>query len=107
MAAITFDFAPVNGDSITRGTLFSTLQLKAFKVTPTTALTEGRDGTAAQVARELGTTAMLFQVKSDGTSMVVIGDGHAVDAAVIKARVDLVLGEASTVAELTSLYGIA
>ena len=104
MASITFDVTPVNGDDIDRGTLYSTLQLKGFLITPTTALTNGRDGTAAQVARELGTTAMLFEVASDGTTMKVIGDGHAVDADTIDARVTAVLGEAVTVAEITSLY---
>lgn len=105
MAAITFDFAPVNGDSITLDTLFSTMQLKVFRVQPTTALTAGRDGTAAQVAREL--SPMLFQTASDGTSMIVVVDGHAVDATSIDARVTNVLGESVTVTQVTDLYGIA
>ena len=99
-----------------RGTLYDTLQVRGFKITPTTALTASTQdgitgvvtkGTIAAVAEEFGTTGLLFQAKSDGTSFVLIGDAHALDAATIDVRVTNVLGESCTVAAITSLYGIA
>jgi hypothetical protein len=96
----------VNGVAFARGTLYDTLQVRAWKITPTTALTAGLTGTIAAVAEEFGTTGALFQSKSDGTSFVLIGDSHALDADTIDARVTNVLGESCTVAALTSLYGL-
>ena len=96
----------VNGTAFARGTLYETLQIRAWKITPTTALTAGLNGTINAVAQEFGTTGVLFQAKSDGTSFVLIGDSHALDAATIDARAENVLGENVTVAALTSLYGI-
>ena len=98
-----------------RGTLYDTLQVRAWLITPTTALTASTvdgagvvtRGTIADVAEEFGTTGLLFQAKSDGTKFVLIGDSHALDAASIDERVTKVLGESCTVAAITSLYGIA
>ena len=100
-------YTRVNGTAFVRGTLYDTLQVRGFKITPTTALTAGLNGTIAAVAEEFGTTGLLFQAKSDGTSFVLIGDAHALDAATIDVRVTNVLGESCTVAAITSLYGIA
>ena len=98
----------VNPNPIARGTLYSTLQLKAFKVVPTTALVSTTlADTSTRLAEEFGTTAALFQIKSDGTSMIIIGDGHALDADIVDVRATAVLGESVTVTELTSLYGLA
>ena len=122
----------VSGVVFARGTLYDTLQVRAFKITPVTALTaDSKDGTTGvitagtigAVAREFGTTGMLFQAKSDGTSFVVIGDAHAINADIIAKR-DKALGgtgaltsadNAATattalltgVVALTSVYGIA
>ena len=107
----------VNGVQFARGTLYETLQIRAWKVTPTTALTADTQpggagtaivrGTISRLAEEFGTTGVLFQAKSDGTSFVLIGDSHALDADTIDVRATNVLGEAVTVAAITDLYGIA
>ena len=97
----------VNGTAFARGTLYETLQIRAWKITPTTALTAGIDGTINAVAQEFGTTGILFQSKSDGTNFILIGDSHALDADSIDVRVTKVLGESCAVAALTSLYGVA
>jgi len=107
----------VNGVQFARGTLYETLQIRAWKITPTTALTADTQsggagtaitrGTISKVAEEFGTTGVLFQAKSDGTSFVLIGDSHALDAETIDVRVTNILGESCTVAAVTNLYGIA
>lgn len=97
-----------NPTPLALGTLYSTLQLKVFKVTPTTALTGASlSSTLQRVAEEFGTTAALFQAKSDGTSFVFIGDGHALDTDIVDRRVERVLGETVTTAELSSFYSIS
>ena len=97
----------VNGTAFARGTLYETLQIRAWLITPTTALTAGLTGTISRVAEEFGTTGILFQAKSDGTNFILIGDSHALSADTIDVRVTNVLGESCTVAQLTDLYGIA
>jgi hypothetical protein len=110
-------FTRVNGISGQRGTFASTLQLKAFKIVPATAFVDGVDSTGELTAREIGTTGALINVKNDGTSMVVVGDGHALDVNALARRVDMVLGGSGvftgtgttslvTVTELTSFYSI-
>jgi len=93
----------VNSALIARGDWVSTLQLQLFKlVIPTayaatsdtqaggagTAITEG---TARRVAEEIGTTAALFEIASDGEEIVVVGDGHALDINAIATRVGRIL----------------
>ena len=100
---------PVGG--IALNTLYSTLQLKAFKLVFTTPLVAGLDTydtikTADLVAQEFGTTGAMFQIAADGQEMVIIGDGHALDADVVASRAGHVVGEAVTVTELTSLAGL-
>lgn len=85
-------FTRVNGISGQRNSFASTLQLKAFKVTPGTAFADGVDGTGELFAREIGTTGAIINVKSDGTSAVVVGDGHALDAQTLAIRIDKILG---------------
>jgi hypothetical protein len=124
----------VSGVVFARGTLYDTLQVRAWKITPVTALTADTQsggagtaitrGTISAVAAEFGTTGMLFQAKSDGTSFVVIGDAHAINADIIAKRADKALGgtgaltsadNAATattalltgVVAVTSVYGIA
>ncbi len=105
-----------NPEKIALGTLYSTLQLKAFLVNPDAAITSvDLAGVATRLAEELGTTAAMFQVKSDGASMIVIGDGHALDVDILARRVDKVLGGAGvltgagdtalvTVTQISNLY---
>jgi hypothetical protein len=118
---------------IAKGTLYSTLQLKVFKIAYSTitdvdsgqtdhtapgTYSDGLYSKATSLAQEFGTTGALFQVKSDGTSMVFVGDGHALDIDIVAVRADKALGGAGTltgsgttstvtVTQLTSLYGIS
>lgn len=87
---------PVGG--IVLGTLYSTLQLKAFKVVIRTAnaLTGGLDTydtnvTGDLVAQEIGTTGALFQIAADGEEMVIVGDGHALDVDALAQRIGNIL----------------
>ena len=100
---------PVGG--IALATLYSTLQLKAFKLVFTTPLVAGLDTynthkTADLVAQEFGTTGAMFEIAAAGREMIIIGDGHALDADVVADRAGNVVGEAVTVTELTSLFGL-
>ena len=100
-------FTRVNGISGQRGVLADTLQIRAFLITPAAAFVNNIDETGERVARELGTTGALMEVASNGSSMIVIGDAHALTAESIKVRVDQILGvTTTTVVALTSLYGI-
>jgi hypothetical protein len=100
---------PVGG--IQLNTLYSTLQLKAFRLVFTTPLVAGLDTyntniTADLIAQEFGTTGAMFQIAADGQEMVIIGDGHALDASIVAIRAGHVVGEAVTVTELTTLAGL-
>jgi len=100
---------PVGG--IQLNTLYSTLQLKAFRLVFSAALVPGLDTfdtnrTADLIAQEFGTTGAMFQIAADGEEMVIIGDGHALDAATVKIRAENVTGLTVTVTELTSLAGL-
>jgi tagatose-1,6-bisphosphate aldolase non-catalytic subunit AgaZ/GatZ len=103
-------FTKVNPAAIAAGTLYSTLQLKAFLINPDAEIVATSLTTAAtRLAEEFGTTGALFQVKSDGGSMIVIGDGHALDVDIVTRRAAHVLNVATsavTVTQLTSLYGV-
>lgn len=96
------------------GTLYSTLQLKAFVIDAgaTLASQGGIGGAIEAIAQELGTTSMLFESSGTNGKLVVIGDGHAVDATILQARIrnigtvngyDL---SGATVTLLTSVFGI-
>ena len=91
--------------------LYSTAVMKAFLITPTTALTADTqatedavivEGTIRAVAQEL--SPLLFDVVAGGATMKVIMDGTANTAEAIDIRLTEVLGEAVTVAELDTLY---
>lgn len=82
-----------NPSKIALGTLYSTLQLKAFKVDPSAAFASADlAGTATRVMEELGTTAAMFQVKANGDYAIVIGDGHALNVDILAKRIGLVHG---------------
>jgi hypothetical protein len=123
----------VNPAYIAKGTLYSTLQLKVFKIAYSTitdvdsgqsdhtapgTYSDGLYSKSTSLAQEFGTTGALFQVKSDGTSMIFVGDGHALDIDIVAVRADKALGGAGTltgsgttsavtVTQLTSLYSIS
>lgn len=101
------EFTRVNGLGHALGALYPTMQLKAFKLVPTTALTGGIGGTAEALAQEFGTTGAFIEIGASGTTALIIGDGHALDVAVVDSRAQHVLGEAVTTTEITSFYGIA
>jgi hypothetical protein len=115
--------AKINPAKIALGTLYSTLQLKAFKVNPSVAFASADlDGTATLFAQEMGTTGALFQVKSDGDYAIIIGDGHALDVDTLAMRIGRVHSGLSgtvsggvftasdsstvTVTQLTSLFAV-
>lgn len=91
----------VNSDLITRGSFYSTAQLKLFKIAIETADAVTSDtqaggagtaiteGTARLVANEL--SALLFEIASDGEEMVVVVDGHANDLNSVATRAGSVL----------------
>jgi hypothetical protein len=116
---------------IAKGQLYSTLQLKVFKIVTTITdvdsgqtdhtapgtYSDGLYSKATSLAQEFGTTAALFQIKSDGTSMVFAGDGHALDIDIVAVRADKVLGGSGTltgagttssvtVTQVTNLYSV-
>lgn len=85
MAGIT----RTNGIGHAHGTLYSTLQLKAFVIDAgaTLAAQGGIGGAIEALARELGSTLLLFQSVSTSGLVHVVMDGHAVDAAGLEDRV--------------------
>lgn len=103
------------GSGRNHGVLYSTLQLKVFLVDAGGDLTSktGVDSAIEALTRELGTTAALFESSGTAGKFIVIGDGHAVDATILQARiralgtVDSYSFASATVAEQTSLFGIS
>lgn len=93
-------FTKANPSPIANGTLYSTLQLAAYKVNPSVAFVDtALSDTATRVMEELGTTAAMFQIKSDGDYAIVIGDGHALNPETLATRVGRVhTGQEGTVA---------
>lgn len=94
--------AKVHSEVLVDGTLYSTLQLKLFKLEFASALTEDSqaggagtaitEGTFRKVMEELGTTAMMFELHDDNKqSLIVIGDGHALDVDTLATRVGRII----------------
>lgn len=104
-----------NGLGQVHGTLYSTLQLKAFIIDAgaTLAAQGGIGGAIEAIAQEIGTTSMLFQSSGTDGKIVMVGDGHALDADILQRRIRhiaLVNGydlTGATVTQATSLFGIA
>ena len=117
MAEVTLDFAKVNSDLYTAGTLYKTAQITAYKAVFVTALVEDTQATEAdaidigslrQVANELN--AMMFQVNTGtnpaaGTVVVFVTDGHHVDTDSLTLRLAAIAGSV-TVTEETALGGL-
>lgn len=111
-------FARVNGLGHVRDVLYSTLQLKVFKIVvdnEETNLTTGIGGQVEKLMQEFGTTGALME--ADGETVIFIGDGHALDINTIAVRASRVLNvsdtltgsgttAAVTVTEPTSLFGM-
>jgi hypothetical protein len=96
--AVTYDFTPVNGGANVVGTLESVVQLKAFVIGLDSA-SDGTDDAPIDLRAVDGVHGSLYDLilrelqplmafAPDGATGVlhVIMDGHAVDAASIKAR---------------------
>lgn len=104
-----------NNSGRNHGVLYSTLQLKVFLVDAGASLAAktGAGSAIEALTRELGTTAALFESSGTAGKFLVIGDGHAVDAAGLQIRiqqlgtVDSYDFSGATVTEQTSLFGIA
>lgn len=95
--------------------LYSTLQLKVFTIDTGADISAqtGIGGAIEALTRELGTTAALFESNGTAGKFVVIGDGHAIDAAILQVRIRQ-LGtvnsydfSGATVTQATSLFAIA
>jgi hypothetical protein len=114
MAAVT----RVNGLGHATDVLYSSLQLKVFKIVTDneeTSLTGSIGGQIEALAQEFGTTAAL--IEADSESIIFIGDGHALDVNIVARRAGHVLyadgaltGTGTTakvtVTEPTSIFGM-
>jgi hypothetical protein len=104
-----------NNSGRNHGVLYSTLQLKAFIVDAGASLAAktGAGSAIEALTRELGTTAALFESAGTAGKFIVIGDGHAIDAAGLQIRiqqlgtVDSYSFAGATVTELTSLFDVS
>lgn len=88
MAAVT----RVNGLGHLRDAIYSSLQLKVFKIVidnEETNLTTGIGGQVEALAQEFGTTAAL--IEADAETIIFIGDGHALDVDTVALRAHKVL----------------
>ena len=85
MAGVT----KVNGIGHAHGTLYSTMQLKAFVIDAGSSLSAqgGIGGAIEALAQELGSALLMFQSVSTNGLVHVIVDGHAVDADGLEARI--------------------
>ena len=107
-----------NGLGHATDVLYSTLQLKVFKIVvdnEETALSGSIGGKIEALMQEFGTTGALME--ADSETVVFIGDGHALDINTVAIRASRVLGlsdtitgsgttAAVTVTEPTSLFGM-
>ena len=86
--AVTRDFTRPNPTATALGTIQRNFAVSVFKVV----LSNANDavaltaGTAQQFVEEIGSTAMMIQVKSDGTEVFIVGDRHALDVNSIAIR---------------------
>ena len=85
MAGIT----KVNGIGHAHGTLYSTMQLKAFVIDAGASLASqgGIGGAIEALAQELGGGVLLFQSVGTGGLVHVVMDGHAQSAAALQVRI--------------------
>ena len=104
-----------NNSGRNHGVLYSTLQLKAFSIDcgGDISAKTGAGSALEALTRELGTTAALFESAGTAGKFIVIGDGHAIDAAGLQIRVrnlgtvDSYSFGSAAVTELTSLFDVS
>lgn len=111
-------YTRVNGLGHATDVLYSTLQLKVFKIVTDneeTALSGGIGGKIEKLMQEFGTTGALME--ADSETVIFIGDGHALDVDTVAVRASRVLGwsdvltgsgttDKVTVTTPTSLFGM-
>ena len=90
-------FTRVNPTAVALGTVQKTFQHTVFKY-----VLSGSGGaialtaaTAAPVTDEIGTTSAVFQVSAAGTTIITVGDRHALDIDTLATRVGRVIGAGS------------
>mgnify|MGYP003630402979 CR=1 FL=1 len=83
------EFARVNGIGHVHATLYSTVQLSAFvfNLGASAAAQGGIGGAIEAVARELGSTLVMFQSVGTAGAFHAIMDGHGVDADSLQVRI--------------------
>ena len=86
-----------NPTAVALGVLQKTFQLTVFKY-----VLSGSGGaialtasTAAPVTDEIGTTSQVFQVSAAGTTIITVGDRHALDINTLATRVGRIIGAGS------------
>ncbi len=90
-------YTRVNGLGHVRDVLYSTLQLKVFKIVvdnEETNLSTGIGGQVESLMQEFGTTGALME--ADAETVIFIGDGHALDINTVAIRASRVLGLSDT-----------
>ena len=90
----------VNPTAVALGTLQKTFQYTVFKYVlsgsgTASALTAT---SAAPVTDEIGTTSSVFQVSAAGTTIITVGDRHALDVDTLASRVGRIIGTGSLTA---------
>ena len=90
-------FARTNPTAVALAVLQKTFQNTVFKYVLSSgggaiALTAA---TAAKVTDEIGTTSAVFQVSTDGLTIITVGDSHSLDINILAIRVGRILGAGS------------
>lgn len=104
--AVTRDFTRTNPTATALGTIQRNFAVSVFKVV----LSNANDavaltaGTAQQFVEEIGSTAMMIQVKSDGTEVFIVGERHALDVDSIAKRLGRQLDTAAGSLTSTGVY---
>ena len=101
-----------NGDRVALNTLYTSANLKFFKIDGGSAWTTDSgsapsaltEGTAGDIARGINPLAHI--TKSDGDYMIVVVDGTQWDAAGLDAAVTKITGVSTTVTQLSTLIGL-
>ena len=94
---IRASFARTNPTAVALAVLQKTFQNTVFKYVLSSgggaiALTAA---TAAKVTDEIGTTSAVFQVSTDGLTIITVGDSHSLDINILAIRVGRILGAGS------------
>jgi hypothetical protein len=94
-------FTRTNGVGHADATKYETAQVTTFVLTAGSTPTTGIGGTLEAIAQEFN--PMIFE--ADGTKIIMVMDGHAVDTADIARRASEIIGS-TTCAQPTTLVGM-